>query len=422
MTRRRFLPPWVDHLGQVALRRDVQAGLTGALIVLPQGIAYASIAGLPPEFGLYCAIGPTIVAALFGSSWHMVSGPTAAISIVVFSVLTPLATPGSPDYVMQALTLGFLTGMIQFAVGLARLGRLAHFISHSVVVGFTTGAACLIATSQLKHFFGLAAFSASGFFSQIALTLEQLPSANLHAVAVGTTAFVVSLVAQRIDRRLPHMIFGMVSSGLLAAWLGGVSTVDPIPAALPRLSLPSFDIAHWHHLFSSASIIAILGLTEAIAIARSLALRSGQVIAGNQEIIGQGLSNIAGSFLSAYPSSGSFTRSGLNLDAGAQTPLAAVFSSVFLVAALLFVANWITYLPMPAMAGVLFLVAWGLVDRQEIRRVLEGPRHELVTFLATFLSTLLVQLEYAVFIGIGISLLLRRRGFSAEDDVGHGTD
>lgn len=422
MRCRRFFPSWLDRLGHVSLRRDMQAGLTGALIVLPQGIAYASIAGLPPEFGLYCAIGPTIVAALFGSSWHMVSGPTAAISIVVFSVLAPLASPGSPEYVMLALTLGFLTGAIQLAVGLARLGRLAHFISHSVVVGFTTGAAFLIAASQLKHFFGLTAFSATGFFGQITLTLEQLTSANPNAVAVGTTAFAVSVIAQSINQRLPHMIFGMVSSGLLAAWLGGVSTVDPLPAALPRLSLPSFDITLWSHFSTSAAIIAVLGLTEAIAISRSLALRSGQVIDGNQEVIGQGLSNIAGSFLSAYPSSGSFTRSGLNLDAGAQTPLAAVFSSVFLVAVLLFVARWITYLPMPAMAGILFLVAWGLIDRGEIRRLFAGPRHELGTFVATFLCTLFVQLEYAVFIGIGVSLLLRRLGFSAEDEVGHGTD
>jgi len=166
----------------------------------------------------------------------------------------------------------------------------------------------------------------------------------------------------------------------------------------------------------------VLALTEAIAIARSVALRSGQKIDSNQEVVGQGLSNLVGSFLSGYPSSGSFTRSGLNFDAGAKTPLAAVFASLFLMIILALIARWITYLPMAAMAGILFLVAWGLIDRKEIVAIFRGPRHERVVLMVTFVATLVVQLEYAVFIGIAVSLLLRRFGFSAEDEHGHGTD
>lgn len=417
---RRFA--WVSKLDRVTLQRDLLAGLTGALIVLPQGIAYAAIAGLPPEFGLYCAIGPTIVAALFGSSWHMVSGPTAAISIVVYSALAPHAPPGEPAYITLALTFGFLTGIIQLSVGLARLGRLAHCISHSVVVGFTTGAAFLIAASQIRHFLGYSGASVTGFFGQLIQASALLQTPGINAIAVGVVAFTVALATQRINRRLPHMIFGMVGAGLLAAWLGGVATVGALPAALPRLTEPSFDPGVWARLASSAAIIAILGLTEAIAIARSLSLRTGQVINGNHEVIGQGLSNVVGSFLSAYPSSGSFTRSGLNLDAGAQTPLAAVFSSLFLMGIVLCVAGWISYLPMPAMAGILFLVAWSLIDRKEIRAILVGPRHELAIFLVTFVSTLVVQLEYAVFVGIAVSLMFRRLGFAAGDEVGRGAD
>ncbi len=413
---------WVSRLGRATLQHDLLAGLTGALIVLPQGIAYAAIAGLPPEFGLYCAIGPTIVAALFGSSWHMVSGPTAAISIVVYSALAPHATPGDATYITLALTFAFLTGLIQLAIGLAHLGRLAHYISHSVVVGFTTGAAFLIAASQLKHFLGLSGTSATGFFGQLVQAITLLHTAGTNAIAVGVVAFAVTVAVQSINRRLPHMILGMVCAGLVAAWLGGVSTLGALPAALPQLSQPSFDPAVWGRLSSSAAIIAVLGLTEAIAIARSLSLRTGQTINGNQEVIGQGLSNIVGSFLSAYPSSGSFTRSGLNLDAGAQTPMAAVFSSLFLMGIVLCVAGWISYLPMPAMAGILFLVAWSLIDRKEIRAIIRGPKHELAIFLVTFVSTLVVQLEYAVFVGIAVSLLLRSFGFAAEDNVGHGTD
>ena len=413
---------WWHRVDRASLRQDALAGLTGALIVLPQGIAYAAIAGLPPEYGLYCAIGPAVVAALFGSSWHLVSGPTAAISIVVFSALAPLAAPGSPQYILFALTLGFLVGAVQLAVGLARLGRLAHHISHSVVVGFTSGAAFLIAASQLKHFFGLKGVTASGFFGQLSQTMTLLSQAQFQIAAVGTLALLAAIASRFIHRGIPHMIVGMVAAGFLAAWLGGVPTVGELPAALPRLSVPSFDLAIWSQLGISAAIIAVLGLTEAIAIARSVALRSGQKIDSNQEVVGQGLSNLVGSFLSAYPSSGSFTRSGLNFDAGAKTPLAAVFASLFLMIILALIARWITYLPMAAMAGILFLVAWGLIDRKEIVAIFRGPRHELVVLMVTFVATLVVQLEYAVFIGIAVSLLLRRFGFSAEDEHGHGTD
>jgi len=413
---------WRHRVNRASLRQDALAGLTGALIVLPQGIAYAAIAGLPPEYGLYCAIGPALVAALFGSSWHLVSGPTAAISIVVFSALAPLAAPGSPQYILLALTLGFLVGAVQFAVGLARLGRLAHHISHSVVVGFTSGAAFLIAASQLKHFFGLKGVTASGFFGQLSQTMTLLPQAQIQIAAVGTLALVAAIASRFIHRGIPHMIVGMVAAGFLAAWLGGVPTVGELPAALPRLSVPSFDLAIWSQLGISAAIIAVLALTEAIAIARSVALRSGQKIDSNQEVVGQGLSNLVGSFLSGYPSSGSFTRSGLNFDAGAKTPLAAVFASLFLMIILALIARWITYLPMAAMAGILFLVAWGLIDRKEIVAIFRGPRHERVVLMVTFVATLVVQLEYAVFIGIAVSLLLRRFGFSAEDEHGHGTD
>ena len=413
---------WRHRVNRASLRQDALAGLTGALIVLPQGIAYAAIAGLPPEYGLYCAIGPALVAALFGSSWHLVSGPTAAISIVVFSALAPLAAPGSPQYILLALTLGFLVGAVQLAVGLARLGRLAHHISHSVVVGFTSGAAFLIAASQLKHFFGLKGVTASGFFGQLSQTMTLLSQAQFQIAAVGTLALLAAIASRFIHRGIPHMIVGMVAAGFLAAWLGGVPTVGELPAALPRLSVPSFDLAIWSQLGISAAIIAVLGLTEAIAIARSVALRSGQKIDSNQEVVGQGLSNLVGSFLSAYPSSGSFTRSGLNFDAGAKTPLAAVFASLFLMIILALIARWITYLPMAAMAGILFLVAWGLIDRKEIVAIFRGPRHEPVVLMVTFVATLVVQLEYAVFIGIAVSLLLRRFGFSAEDEHGHGTD
>jgi SulP family sulfate permease len=425
-TLARWVPmrAWWPRVKRDTLRRDAIAGLSGALIVLPQGIAYAAIAGLPPEYGLYCAIGPAIVAALFGSSWHLVSGPTAAISIVVFSALSPLAAPGSPQYVTLALTLGFLVGAIQLTLGLVRLGRLTDLISHSVVVGFTTGAACLIVASQFKHFFGLQLPSTSGFFPTVFETIKALPTLNPFVATVGAVTLVVCLLSRRVAPMLPHMVIAMIAGGLVAAGLPlaasqmgwtmlAIPLVGALPAAVPPLSVPSFDLGDWNRLGGSAIAIAILGLTEAVAIARAVALRSGQTIDGNQEFIGQGMSNLAGSFFSGYPSSGSFTRSGVNYEAGAQTPLAAVFASLILMAILFFIAPVVAYLPIAAMAGVLFVVARGLVDLPEIRRILQArhrgadARDESAVLIVTFLATLLIALEFAVFVGIALALILR---------------
>jgi SulP family sulfate permease len=420
---------WWPRVDRTSLRADATAGLSGALIVLPQGIAYAAIAGQPPEYGLYCAIGPAIVAALFGSSWHLVSGPTAAISIVVFSALSPLAAPGSPEYVALALTLGLLVGMIQLSLGVVRLGRLTDLISHSVVVGFTTGAAFLIVASQLKHFFGLQLGATSGFFPTLYATATSLGELSPAVTTVGLVTLLTCVASRRWLRKLPHMVIAMVAGSVIAflmPWfaeiLPALGDDDPIalvgalPAALPPPSLPSFSLGDWNRLGGSAIAIAVLGLTEAVAIARAVALRSGQSIEGNQEFIGQGLSNIAGSFLSGYPSSGSFTRSGVNYEAGAQTPLAAVFASVILMGILFFIAPVVAYLPIAAMAGVLFVVARGLVDTREIRRIVadaidrgapRGRRDEAAVFAVTFFATLLIALEFAVFTGIALSLILR---------------
>ena len=415
----RLLPMrvWWPLVNRVTLKKDASAGLSGALIVLPQGIAYAVIAGLPPEYGLYCAIGPAIVAALFGSSWHLVSGPTAAISIVAFSALSSNAAPGTPEYVTLALTLGLLVGAIQLALGLARLGRLADLISHSVIVGFTTGAAFLIAASQLKQFFGLNAPARTGFFPTLFEAVKALPDLNWAVTVVGVMTLATCVLARRVVPKLPNMVIAMVVGSLVAAlwsWLGKpgvpIPLVGALPAAIPPLSLPSFDLDDWNRLGGSAIAIAILGLTEAIAIARAVALRSGQTIDGNQEFIGQGLSNLAGSFLSGYPSSGSFTRSGVNFVAGAQTPLAAVFAALMLMAVLFFIAPIVAYLPIAAMAGVLFVVAWGLIDLRTIRHLLvntDGHRDDTIVFVVTFVATLLIALEFAVFVGILVSLVLR---------------
>ena len=409
---KRLLPflSWWPMVNRGTLRFDLIAGLTGALIVLPQGIAYAAIAGMPPAYGLYAAVGPAIIGALFGSSWHLVSGPTAPISIVVLSALAPLAPPGSPYFIQLALTLGFLVGIIQLVLGLVRLGRLTDYISHGVVVGFTSGSALLIAASQVRQFFGLEMPASARFFTTLSDALHAAATWSPAVTATGAVTLVAAVLLRRISPRLPHLALGMVAGGIAAAllnhYLGAntVPTVGALPGAVPPLSLPIFDPATWLQLSQAAASISLLALTQAIASARAVALRSGQALDGNQEFVGQGLANLVGSFFSGYPTSGSFTRTGANYAAGARTPLAAVFAGLLLVALLFLIAPLLAHLPVAAMAGVLFVIAWGLMDWRSISELWKEGGLERVVFAVTFCATLVIPLEYAVVLGIVLAL------------------
>jgi SulP family sulfate permease len=404
---------WRERVTRANTRDDAMAGLTGALIVLPQAVAFATIAGLPPEYGLYAAMTPAIVAALFGSSWHLVSGPTTAISIAVFASISPYATPGSPEFIGLVLTLTFLTGVFQLALGLARMGVLVNFISHTVVIGFTAGAAMLIAGSQIKNFFGVDIPRGTPFFQTLELFALQIGSINHYVLAVSLTTLVVGILTKRYVPKLPYMIVGMVAGSLFAVGLNTtygvdvtqVRTVGALPSGLPPLSLPDFSFHGLSQMLFPALIITMLALTEAVSISRAIAARSGQPIDGNQEFIGQGLSNIVGSFFSGYAASGSFNRSGVNYAAGARTPLAAVYASLILVVILLLVAPLAAYLPTAAMAGILFLVAWGLIDFHHIGQLHRISRQETVVLWVTLIGTL-IDLEKGIFFGVALSLAL----------------
>ncbi len=405
---------WWHRVTKKTIRADALAGLSGAIIVIPQGAAYATIAGLPPQYGLYAAMVPAIIAALFGSSWHLVSGPTAAISIVVFSTVSPLATPGSVDYVTLTLTLTFLVGVFQLAMGLARMGALVNFISHSVVIGFTAGAAFLIAAGQLKNFFGVEIVRGASFFESLHQFALRLTHINWYVTAVGVATVVAGIVVKRYSPRMPFMIVGMLVGSAIAVLLNAIfgsattqiATVGAVPAGLPPLSAPDFSLHTIRKMTPGALAIAMLGLAEAVSIARAISLRSHQHIDGTQEFMGQGLSNIFGGFFSSYASSGSFTRSGVNYDAGAKTPLATVFAALFLIVALLLIAPLAAYLPIAAMAGILFMVAYALIDLKHINAILRTDRGETAVLVTTFLATLFVELEFAIYIGVLLSLML----------------
>ena len=412
-----FLQWWPDQTRTTA-RADVIAGLTGAIVVLPQGVAFASIAGMPPAYGLYAAMVPAIIAALYGSSHHLVSGPTTAASIVLFSALSALAEPGSADYVRLALTLSFMVGVIELTMGIARLGLLVNFISHAVVVGFTAGAAILIVLNQVKHFFGVDIPRGLGVHEIVLNFVGRIDEVHPFAVLVGTVTLGVGMAARRsrVLRRLPYMIVALVAGSVTAVvasrlfYVGqempGLQVVGALPAALPPLSAPDLSFLTLKELAPPAFAVTLFALTEAISISRSLAARSGQLINGNQEFVGQGLSNIIGSFFSSYVATGSFNRSALNFHAGARTPLAAVLAGLLLVPIVLVVAPWLAYLPNAAMAAILFMVAWSLVDFHHIHKIVRASRSESVVLWSTFIATLLLDLEFAILLGVILSLVV----------------
>jgi SulP family sulfate permease len=409
----RLLPflRWWPSVNASTTRDDAMAGLTGALIVLPQGVAFATIAGLPPEYGLYAAMMPAIVAALFGSSWHLVSGPTTAISIAVFASVSPFAHPGTPEFISMVLTLTFMTGVFQLILGLARMGVLVNFISHTVVIGFTAGAAMLIAGSQIKNFFGMDIPRGTPFFKILEMFVENISAIDPYVTSVSVVTLASGILVKRYFPKFPYMIAAMLVGSFAALALNArygvdathIKTVGALPAGLPPLSMPDFSFSALNQALFPSLIITMLALTEAVSISRAVATKSGQHIDGNQEFVGQGLSNVIGSFFSSYASSGSFNRSGVNYAAGARTPLAAVFASLFLVVILLLVAPLAAYLPNAAMAGILFLVAWGLIDFHHISLLPKISRQETVVLWVTLLGTL-IDLEKGIFFGIALSL------------------
>ncbi len=405
---------WWPRVNRETLRADLIAGALGAVIVLPQGVAFATLAGLPPEYGLYAAIVPAVIAALFGSSWHLISGPTNAISIVVFASISTLAAPGGSEYIGLVLTLTLLVGIFQLALGLARMGALVNFISHTVIIGFTAGAACLILSSQVRNFFGVDIARGATFLETLEQFILHLDHVNPFVAAVSAITLATALAARRWIPKVPYMIVAMVTGSVVAAGLNayfgaahtGIATLAALPQALPRLSMPDLSLEAIRKTLPVAFAVTILALTEAVSIARSIAVRSGQRIDGNQEFIGQGLSNIVGSFFSAYASSGSFNRSGLNFEAGARTPLAALSAALILMPILFAVAPLATYLPLAVMAAILFIVAWGLIDVAGIRTVLRTSHRETAVLLVTFFAAVFAELEFAIYAGVIVSTML----------------
>jgi len=395
-----------------SIKADMGAGITNAIVVLPQGVAFAMIAGLPPIYGLYTAIVVPIIAALFGSSLHLISGPNTAVSLVFFAVLSQFAEPGSLSFIEMAFVLTFISGAIQLIMGIARLGSLVNFVSNAVIVGFTTGAAVLIVTSQVKHVFGLAIPKGVSFVEVWQYLFTHLSSINYWVLGIAVATLFSAMFFKKIAKKiswLPHLLLAMVVGSLLAYYLNdgdkGISLIGKLPSGLPSFHFPNLTYASIVKLTPSAFAVALLGLIQAIAIAKSIAIKSHQQLDANQEFIGEGLSNMVGSMFMCYASSGSFTRSGINYSAGAKTPMSAIFAAISLALILLLIAPLTAYLPIAAMGGIILLVAYNLIDFQVIKKMVRVSKRETIVLLITFLSTLFLELEYAIYLGVFFSLV-----------------
>ncbi|HEY9063949.1 MAG TPA: SulP family inorganic anion transporter [Burkholderiaceae bacterium] len=410
----RLFGPWVQRVDARTLRADALAGVLGALLVLPQGFAFATLAGLPPEYGLATAIVPCVIAALFGSSWHVVSGPTNTNSLALFATLAPLAAVGSPPYIQLALAVTVMVGVMQFLIGALRLGGIANFISPSALRGFTSGAAALIAIHSLNDLLGLAVPAQHGtlaLFSHLAASLGALrPS----ALIVGVATLVTALVFKRVLPRWPFMLMALAAGTALAAMInsiepwppwGAVAVVGRIPSVWPHFRWPGVALQTLPDLVGIAFALTIVALGQSISIAKAVAERSGQAIDANREFRGQGLSNIVGGFFSSYVSCGSLNRSIPNFEAGAQTPLAAVFASAWLLLLVAVSAPLLALIPMPAIAGLLLLIAWSLFDVPAWRKLWQHSRQDFGIAAATLVATLTMRLEMAIVLGTTLSLV-----------------
>jgi SulP family sulfate permease len=409
----RWLP---EYKTPGVIRADVLAGLTGAIVVMPQGIAFALLAGMPPQYGLYAAMVPCLIAAFFGSSRLMVTGPANAISLTTMALIAPLALPESSTYVAYVLTLSFLGGILQLSLGFSKAGKWVEKVPHSVIVGFTAGAAILIINSQLGTLLGASVPRGKNVVDTVSAVVTSFQNNQWQIAAPALVLFTLLVIRfwRRLNRYVPSMLVAVILGSLAAAILeilfpsiGVFKKVQEIPGALPPLSYPDLSADTLQKLFSAALIMTLLASTEAMAIARAIALKTKDNFNANQEFIGQGLANVCGAFFSAYPASGSFNRTGVNLASGARTPLSAICAAVFLVILLVFISSLAQYIPYVVIAALLLVVAWNLIDLKQIRHEIRMGPNEWIPMVVTGIATITIPLEWAILGGILTSVVVK---------------
>ncbi|MCX6908592.1 MAG: SulP family inorganic anion transporter [Verrucomicrobia bacterium] len=401
------------------LLTDVSAGLTLALLSLPQAIAYAIMAGLPPIYGLYSCVVVGIVGSLMGSSEHLVPGPTNSVAILIGGMVMASSVPEvreNPTVVIPLLAL--LIGGTQLLFGLLKLGNLTQFVSRSVVVGFTAGAGLLIALNQLAPLLGVKQPDAGHMLEQVWMTLQQLDGTNFYALGIGLGTILVTATAPRwLPRWLPAPLVVVVVSAVVVEVFNlsakGVMLVGDLPRTLPAVHLPLLNLRLIADIADDALAMAILGCIETLSIAKSIAMTTDQRVNNNQGCIGLGLGNIAAAFFQCMPGSGSFTRSAFNFLAGAKTRFAGVLSGLWIIAILTAFGHWVHYIPLASLAGLLVVLGFSMLQWHHIRVAFRATRSDAIVLVLTFVSALVLGLRQAIYVGVISSLVLFLRKASA---------
>jgi len=402
---------WLPNYNSSRLKGDFIAGITVSIILIPQGIAYALIAGLPPIYGLYCALVPQLVYAIFGSSRQVAIGPVAMDSLIVATGVSTLALAGSDSYIAIAILLAFMVGSIQFLLGVFRLGFIVNFLSKPVISGFTSAVALTIGINQFRNLFGVDFVQSD----QIQYVLEDIwfniIDFNSHTTVIGLISVGVIILLRKINKKIPNALLVVVVGILTIRYFGDefsdVAIVKDIPSGLPSFSFPEMDISQMKELLPIALTLVMVGYLETISIGKSLEAKQDEYkLRPNQELIALGLSNIIGSWFKAYPSTSSFSRSAINQESGATTGMASLVSVVMVLLTLLFLTPLFYHLPKTVLAAIIIVAVFGLVNIKEAIFLWKANNLDFWLLMVTFFSTLLFGIEYGIMIGVGLSLII----------------
>ncbi len=400
---------WLAGYQRRDFNKDVVAGIIVAVMLIPQGMAYAMLAGLPPVMGLYAATIPLIIYAFFATSRHLSVGPVAMISLLVFTGVSNLATPGTAEYISYVILLMLMVGMIQFLMGILKLGFMVNFLSHAVISAFTTAAAIIIGLSQVKHLLGIP-LSAESTIGLIWTIINSMVNAHTMTLTIGVVGILMLIMMKKYIPKLPGPLVVVVSGILFVQLLQleqrGVHVVGVIPEGLPGLSLPVFSVEVFLSLLPMALTISIIGFVESMAMAKVLAAKEKYRVYPNKELVGLGLANAGGAFFSGFPVTGGFSRSAVNHQAGAKTPLASLITAVVIILTLLFFTPLFYHLPHAILAAIILVAVYGLLDFKEAIHLFRLRRRDGVTWLITFLSTLFIGIEQGILIGVLFSILV----------------
>ena len=396
--------------------KDLIAALTVAVVAIPQSMAYALIAGVNPVYGLYTAIISTIIASVFGSSKHLIAGPTNAIALLVAGSMKNYMGLENAYQILFLMT--FIVGALQILFGVIKLGKVINYVSHTVIVGFSAGAGVLIALGQLSTLLSISIKDSAHMVTteKLYYVITHINQTNLYALGLGLMTVAIMLICKKINNKLPGALIGIIIPIMFILIFAldqkGVKLTGDIPSSLPPFMMIQFSIGTIKDVFSGAIAIAIIGLVEAISISKTIASTSRQKIDANQEFIAQGLANALSSFFQCFPGSGSFSRSAINYHNGAITRFAGILSGVVVALVLLFFAPYAKYIPLPCLAGLLILTGYGLVDKKEIKKVWKVGKlkSDSIAMCVTFLATILLpELDYAIYTGIALSIILYLR-------------